>query len=132
MQKDLYLIRGAQGSGKTTLCTSLVREGDVMVSNDDFMVNESGEYAFDWKRLAEVGEASQSRVREAMEQGVSRIFVHNTFRQQEDLDRYLKIAEQFDYRVFTLIVENRHGGQSVHAVPEKTIEKFRKTIDIQL
>ncbi len=39
------------------------------------------------------------------------------------MEPYLKLAEKYDYKVVSLIVENRHGNKSVHNVPDETMEK---------
>ena len=36
-----------------------------------------------------------------------------------------KVAEKYGYTVFTVIVENRHGGKNVHGVPDDKLEAFK-------
>jgi hypothetical protein len=45
---------------------------------------------------------------------------------------YYKMAEEFGYTVFSIIVENRHGGENVHNVPEATLEAMEKRFDVKL
>ena len=45
---------------------------------------------------------------------------------------YYELAEKYGYAVFSLIVENRHGGKNVHNVPEETLEKMRNRFEIKL
>jgi hypothetical protein len=44
----------------------------------------------------------------------------------------LKLAQKYDYKVVSLIVENRHGNKSVHDVPDETIEKMKKRFEVSL
>jgi hypothetical protein len=48
------------------------------------------------------------------------------------MEPYLKLAEKYDYKVVSLIVENRHGNKSVHNVPDETMEKMRNRFEIKL
>ena len=48
------------------------------------------------------------------------------------MDYYYQAAEKYGYRVYSLIVENRHDGVNSHSVPTETIKKMRKRFDIKL
>jgi predicted kinase len=130
--KDLYLIRGLPGAGKTTFAKSVKQEGDTVVAADDFMVNAKGDYTFDGARLREVHEKCREVVSKAMQGGVARIFVHNTFTTGSELEPYCVLAQQHNYRVFSVIVENRHGGVSLAQPPFETIRNMRDRFQIQL
>jgi predicted kinase len=121
-QKDLYLIRGVQGAGKTSFVDSVKRFEDVVVAQDDFMLDEQGEYAFDWRRIEEVRDKCMKVVKDAMEKSTQRIFVHNTFVKAEHLKPYYVLAKKHAYRVFSIVVENRHSGRDVHNVPKNVVE----------
>jgi hypothetical protein len=60
------------------------------------------------------------------------VAVSNTFTQEWEMETYYKLAEQYGYTVYSLIVENRHGGVNEHGVPEETIEKMRNRFEIKL
>jgi hypothetical protein len=45
---------------------------------------------------------------------------------------YFELAKQYDYRVTTIIVENRHGAKSIHNVPPETIKKMTDRFEIKL
>jgi hypothetical protein len=60
------------------------------------------------------------------------IVVSNTFTQEWEMEAYYKLAEQYDYMVYSLVVENRHGGINEHGVPEETMEKMRNRFEIKL
>lgn len=139
MNKDkiLFIIRGLPGSGKTTaanlLADRLIDENSnwVNASADDyFMIN--GKYKFDVKKLGESHKYCQNIVRNAMKKGDFKVFVSNTNTTKKELKDYYKLADEYGYSVISLIVENRHNGNSIHNVPEKTIEKMKKRFDIKL
>jgi hypothetical protein len=46
--------------------------------------------------------------------------------------RYLELAKYYDYQVYSLIVENRHGGVNTHGVPEDKLEIMKKRFHIKL
>ena len=60
------------------------------------------------------------------------IVVSNTFTTEKEMKPYYKLAEQYGYRVHSLIVENRHGGINEHNVPDETLEKMKKRFEIKL
>jgi hypothetical protein len=45
---------------------------------------------------------------------------------------YFELAEKHGYKVFSVIVENRHGGVNVHDCPEDKIELMRNRFEIKL
>ena len=60
------------------------------------------------------------------------IVVSNTSTTEKELQPYLDLATKYDYKVVSLIVENRHGNSSVHNVPDETIDKMRNRFNIKL
>ena len=60
------------------------------------------------------------------------IAVSNTFTQEWEMQNYISLAEQYNYRVFSIIVENRHGNKNLHGVPDDTIKKMKDRFQISL
>jgi hypothetical protein len=60
------------------------------------------------------------------------IAVSNTFTQEWEMDRYYELAKQYDYKVFSIIVENRHKGINEHGVPEDKIQIMKDRFEINL
>ena len=133
MTKELFLLRGLPGSGKTTLANQL---GGSLVEADRYFM-EYGEYKFDASKLKEAHAWCKEQVQNWMETNgrgfdVPRIVVSNTFTQEWEMKPYYDLAREHGYMVFSLIVENRHGGKNVHNVPEDKIDQMRKRFEVIL
>jgi len=133
--KNLYLLRGIPGAGKSTLAKQL---GDSHFETDTFFMVE-GEYKFDPTKLRKAHEWCQSQIELAMinnhvTAGLdnSDIVVSNTFTQAWEMDAYYELANQYGYRVFSIIVENRHGGVNQHNVPEDKLQIMKERFEVKL
>jgi 50S ribosomal subunit-associated GTPase HflX len=60
------------------------------------------------------------------------IVVSNTFTQEWEMKEYYKLAEKYGYKVFSVIMENRHGGVNEHGVPEEKLQAMRDRFEIKL
>ena len=67
-----------------------------------------------------------------MRQQKAKIVVANTFIQDWEMKIYFEMAERYNYRVHTVIVENRHGNENVHGVPEDKLQKMKARFEIKL
>jgi hypothetical protein len=56
-------------------------------------------------------------------------FIHKVETVSNEL---LEVYKKYGYTVFTLVVENRHGGKNIHNVPEEIIEKMKQRFEIKL
>jgi predicted kinase len=128
MGKSLYIIRGIPGSGKSTLASEI---SNISFEADQYFMID-GEYNFDPAKIKEAHLWCQSRVDTAMACGEEKISVSNTFTQEWEMDIYLKLAEKYGYRVFSVIVENRHGNKNLHGVPDDTIKRMKDRFQISL
>lgn len=129
--KTLYIIRGLPGSGKSTLAKSL--SSNHHIEADMFMVNKkTGEYEFDVNKLGEAHKWCKSETESQMVSNSPDIVVSNTFTTEKELKPYFELAKKYDYKVVSLIVENRHGSKSIHDVPESTIDKMEQRFSIKL
>ena len=139
MEKKLFIIRGLPGSGKSTLAKILVGPGSdfLICEADKYFIDENGEYKFDSSKIKLAHNYCQSQTSAWMSSNsdqvnVDRIVVSNTFTQEWEMKPYFDLAKEHDYTVFSLIVENRHGGKNVHDCPEETITKMRERFEITL
>ena len=127
---NLILVRGVSGAGKSTIAPMF--KNAVLVSTDDFFLDEYGEYVFDANSLVINHQFCQLAVRMMMKDNEELIVVHNTFTADWEMDAYFDLARKHGYAVHTIIVENRHGSKNVHDVPKDVvkaqIERFSVTL----
>jgi len=131
--KTLYIVRGIPGSGKSTFAKSL---GGTHFEADMFFM-EDGEYKYDMFKIKEAHKWCQDSVNTAMIMNNTAglndtIVVSNTFTQEWEMEPYFQMANYFDYKVFSIVVENRHGGINQHGVPEDKIEQMKNRFEIVL
>ena len=127
--KELFLLRGLPGSGKTTLANSI---GGTWVEADHYFLNENGDYEFDGSKLKDAHKWCQDSVEESMNFQSIKITVSNTFTQAWEMQPYFDLAEKYGYRVYSLIVENRHGGVNEHSVPQESLDKMKNRFETKL
>ena len=129
MIKEIFLLRGAPGAGKSTLAKKF--EGARHFEADMFFMDENGNYNFDVTKLRQAHEWCRNNVANTMSVG-SDIVVSNTFTQEWEMEAYYKLAEQYGYRVYSLVVENRHEGVNEHGVPADKLEQMKNRFEIKL
>jgi predicted kinase len=130
----LILLRGLPGSGKTTLAALLSEQGTYPVfSVDDYFTDPvTGAYHFEFKENHLAYKHCEEQTKAAMQQGASKIILHNTFTIGWELETYFKLAAQFDYTVFVCTVENYHGHQNQHDIPDEQIAKMAEKYKVKL
>jgi predicted kinase len=136
--KNLILLRGLPGSGKSTFAKTMWSEYVVCEADDYFVDEETGEYKFNARDLPKAHNWCKFRVETFMkdnqvnDQFYENIVVSNTFTQEWEMKPYIDLANQYGYTIFTIIVENRHGNSSVHNVPEETMKKMKDRFEIKI
>jgi predicted kinase len=136
--RRLILVRGVSGAGKTTFAEMITDwvgwENCYCLSADDFFEDEKGNYSWDLNKLAESHSWCQGYAKKVMGQvtGFRTLVVHNTFTTEKEMEPYIDMAKQFGWEVTTIIIENRHGGISVHDVPEEAIKRQTERFEIKL
>jgi 2',3'-cyclic-nucleotide 3'-phosphodiesterase/NEDD4-binding protein 2 len=137
MSGVLFLVRGLPGSGKTSFATAIWNEYAVCEA-DKFFYDKEGNYNFDVSKLKEAHTWCKNQVETRMidhqnnQQYYPEIAVSNTFTQEWEMEDYFKLAEKYGYKVVSLIIENRHGRQNVHGVPEDKLQIMKDRFQIKL
>jgi len=130
--KELFLLRGLPGSGKSTLAKMLVGDKDYCHKEADmYFVDRLGNYNFKPSQLKEAHQWCQQEVEFLMKYD-HRVVVANTFTQEWEMQPYYDLAQKYGYRVYSLIVENRHGGVNEHGVPEEKLIEMKNRFQVKL
>jgi predicted kinase len=128
-KKDLILVRGLPGSGKSTLGNII---SDRVYSADDYFINKDNEYKFDGSKLREAHKYCEDRCRSDMLSGRDKIVICNTFTMEWEMGSYYNMAKEYGYRVHSIVVENRHNSKNIHGVGDEKVEIMRKRFNIVL
>jgi uridine kinase len=133
-QNALILLRGLPGSGKTTLAKLLSENNTYPVfSVDDYFTDEvTGEYIFSFQNNHLAYKQCEALTKDAMQQNISKVFLHNTFTMDWELEPYFILADQFNYSIYVVTVENYHGHQNVHEVSEEQLQKMADKYKVKL
>lgn len=129
MKKVLFLIRGVPGSGKSTLAEAL--DIRAVCCADDYFVHD-GKYLWNTDKLYAAHCWCERKCRRFMKKQISIIAIANTFTSARELRPYMKLAQNFNYKVFSIIVENRMSTKNIHSVPDETIQKMISRFEISL
>jgi predicted kinase len=130
--KELILLRGLPGSGKSTLAKLLVKKDYCHKEADMFFVDGDGNYKFEPLKIKDAHQWCQEEIDFLMRLEHSPIVVSNTFTQEWEMDPYYWLAEQYGYRVHSLVVETRHMGVNEHGVPADKLEQMKNRFEIKL
>ena len=137
MSGVLFLVRGLPGSGKTSFASAIWNDYAVFEA-DKFFYDKEGNYNFDPSKLKEAHAWCKNEVESKMiehqnnQQYYPEIAVSNTFTQEWEMEDYFKLAEKYEYKVVSLILENRHGSQNVHGVPDEKLQIMKDRFQIKL
>ena len=125
---SLYIIRGVPGSGKSTLGNRLKVGGLVRwsIAADDWMVDDSGSYDFDFRRLSYCHQECRSFAFRALASGES-VAVCNTFTTAWEMQPYIDMADQLGVTKYVLVCEGRF--ENVHGVPGYKVEQMRERFE---
>ena len=128
MKKSLILLRGLPGAGKSSLADIL--PGHICTADDYHMVD--GKYVWKQENAHIAHLECQKRCERLMKMESDIIKVANTSTTMIEMQPYYDLAEKYGYRVFSLIIENRHNGVNEHNVPEETLKKMVDRFEIKL
>lgn len=131
----LYIMRGLPGSGKTTIARRLAGEDGVMHAADDYFYDEDGVYRWNPSKIGAAHGQCKARTRQALEEGVPVVVVHNTNTMRKEMKPYLDMAKEFDYMVSVVSVfdggltDQQLADRNSHNVPVDAIARMRKRFE---
>jgi predicted kinase len=129
--KILMILRGASGSGKSSLANFLVNNSKADAAYyeaDLFMENAQGQYEFKPEKLGYCHNKCVAAVESSMVSELPLIIISNTSTKERDFKAYIELATKYGYKVTSLVVENRHGNKDLHNVPEETLNRQEESI----
>lgn len=128
----LYLIRGIPGSGKSTLAQNLYSFGmvEAVIEADDYFYTD-GMYHFDPSMLGTAHDWCKGRTSLYLSANLS-VAVSNTSTTEKEVAVYKELAEKYNARFISLVVENRHGGVNIHNVPEENLQRMKNRFSLIL
>jgi predicted kinase len=132
MEKILYIVRGCPNAGKSTFAKTLVKRDYCHKEADMFFIDRDGNYNFKPSQIKDAHKWCQEEMDFLMRLEHSPVVVSNTFTQEWEMEPYFELAKTYGYKVFSIVVENRHGGINQHDVPEEVLTKMRDRFEIKL
>jgi predicted kinase len=131
--KELVLVRGIVGAGKSTLAKLLVGDKDYCHKEADmYFIDREGNYKFEPSKIKDAHAWCKEEIEFVMKYEHSPVVVSNTFTQEWEMEPYFELAKKYGYRTHSIIVENRHGGENQHEVPEDKINQMVNRFNIKL
>lgn len=94
--KKMYILRGLPGSGKSTLANKL---GGVILSTDDFWLDDKGNYVFNRSMLSKAHRWNQDRCANECSKGTPVIIIDNTNCTRFEFSTYEHLAKKYDYQL---------------------------------
>ena len=133
--KDLFILRGLPGSGKSTTADTMVEMINtyggkaIKVEADQFFVSNNGvteKYNFDRRFLGAAHDECYGRTMRYLVQGYT-VVVANTFSTKREVNRYLEGLKRtgLDKQIKVQIVKCTGRYKNVHDVPDRAIKRMQ-------
>lgn len=134
----MFFLRGLPGAGKTSLANYIWDPG-VVFEADKYIPDVDGKYVWTLERSAVAHKKCQLAIERAMEMNKQsggkyypEIILTNTSTTDKEMKPYEELADKYGYLKIYLVVENRHGGQSIHGVPSEVLGDMKDRFQIKL
>lgn len=133
INQHLILLRGLPGAGKSTFAKLISENGKYPVfSVDDYFTDHLGRYQFIYSENHLAYAQCQSLTERAIQQGLEKIIVHNTFTMRWELEPYFNLAKKYHCKLFVLTVENYHQNKNIHDIPQEHLVKMADKYEVKL
>ena len=118
--KNLYIIRGPFGTGKTEFIKTLLDDHNIVSCWDYY--RHYGQNKWNEKLKPFADEFCRNGVKELMDKDVQTIAVTNTFSTCADMDYFYALAEERGYRVFSMVMTNQCCNEYKKDVPDEVVK----------
>jgi predicted kinase len=115
--KNIILVRGIPGSGKSTYAKSLGIKNHI--ENDMWYEKFLGSYIYNRENHLKAIKWCKEEALRIMKLGED-LIVSNTFIQRWEMDYYCNLAFEYNYNIKCIIMQNRF--KNIHNVPEDKIK----------
>ena len=130
MGRQLIIMQGASGSGKSSFVSERKHLNDIVLSTDNYHFDENGNYAFNRKRLDEYHMKTLQACINAMQDATRNnerdctIWLDNTNCNKEDIAPYLTFAKFHKFEVIYI----RMAGDFEPKAPSFVVEQQRNNL----
>lgn len=130
--KELVILRGLPGSGKSTFAHLLTTgRNAVIIENDQYMY-EDGVYIWKTSKMKGAIKDTNEKLYRALKTGVELIVISNVNVRLSDFNRYIEMGKNDGYKITSLIVENRADTKSKHGVCKETLNSMEENFQVKL
>lgn len=129
MDNVLIIIRGIPGCGKSSFAKLI---GKAICVADDYHIDLNRNYNWKLENQGKAHEWCQRKCEKFMQRNIDKVIVANTSTTEKEITPYLNLANKYNYKVYSIIVENRHGNVNIHNVPQETLDKMESRFSIKL
>lgn len=128
--KSVLILKGVSGSGKSSFASFIqsLYPKAVICCADDHFYDKHGNYNFNASQLGAAHLNCKKKFEFSLDNGAECVIVANTNTAQREWKYYHDLALERGYKVFFLVIENRHGGENIHRVPTDTLKRQKETI----
>ena len=135
MKKQLILIRGVPGSGKTTMAKQLQKwfmdcsKTATHFEADMYFTDTFGEYRFDHSSLGQAHSWCQNSTRNALGEN-DVVIVSNTFVTKKELRVYFEMAKSVGIIPTIIVCSGQY--KNIHGVPDDIVERKKLSFEHDL
>ena len=130
--KQLVILRGLPGSGKSTVAQKIVEHAqNAVICSADHYFMKDGKYDFNAAELPQAHADCQMSANRAMANGRNPVVIDNTNIKCSHMQPYIEMAERYDYVVVVWPVGGQRANdveeymaRQIHGVPRALMEKM--------
>jgi predicted kinase len=131
MALNLLIIRGAPGSGKSTIANALMQQGLYAghLEADMYFLDAEGNYKWDAKKVYDAHAWCRKETARLLKMGFS-VVVANTFSRDAEVQPYWQIAEEHQATYQEMILWET-PFENIHKVPVEKVEEYKARLHKQ-
>ena len=139
--KQLIIMQGVSGSGKSTFVSDRKHLNDIVLSTDDYFIDDDGNYNFDESKLEEYHMKTFNKCVNIMQDtnrpekimkgilGDVTIWLDNTNCKNDDVDPYISVAKRNGFKVFHIRADVIVTPLLNSKAPTEVVEQQKKDLD---